>query len=195
MKKVAVTGNLASGKTQALKFLKKLGAYTLNSDKIANDLLLNKESIKKKVINFFGQNILTKGKIDKKKLAKIVFNDKKKLKFLEDLLHPEILNIIEKSYCKVKDKNFSMFAVELPLLYEIGWQSHFDYVILILTKEEIAKKRYKGKDYRNRVKRMFPVKRKAKLADFVIDNNQPLLSLEKKIKKISQIINAKEHPS
>jgi len=187
LKKIAITGGVATGKTQALKIFKKLGSYTINSDDIVHNLLKNKK-IKLQIIKKFGKKILEKGKIDRKKLAKIVFANKKTLTILEKIIHPQVIYEIEKEYEKVKNKNFVFFVVEVPLLFEIGFQKYFDITITLIAKEEFAKKRYKYKDYIIRKKRQWSLKEKEKLSDFTITNNQTISSLEKKIKKVSKII-------
>lgn len=189
LKKIAITGSVATGKTEALRIFKRLGSFTLNADDIVHDLLLKDKNIKIAIIKHFGNEISEKGKINRKKLAKIVFEDEDKLKVLEKIIHPKVLNEIEKEYEKVKDKNFTFFVVEIPLLFETGAQKYFDITITISSKEEIAKKRYKGKDYIHRKKRQWLLKEKEKLSDFVITNNQTLPYLEKNIKKVSKIIN------
>ncbi|NGX28807.1 MAG: Dephospho-CoA kinase [Candidatus Anoxychlamydiales bacterium] len=188
LKKIAITGNIASGKSQALKIFNKLGAYTIDADSIVHKLLLNDIDLKTKIVSLFDTTILEDEKIARDKIAKIVFKDETKLKKLENLLHPKVLAEIEKEYEKVKNSNFIFFIVEMPLLFEIGVQKLFDIVITISTKEDIAKKRSKDKDYMLRKKRQMPLKEKEKLSDFVIENNQDISSLEKNIKKISQII-------
>jgi len=183
LKKIAITGNISSGKSEALKIFKKLGSYTINADEKAHNLLENDNTIKKEVIKLFGEKILEKGKIDRKKIAKIVFSDENKLKKLENLIHPKILIEIENEYEKVKNKNFDYFVVEVSLLFEINYQGFFDIVITIAAKDVIAKKRYKDEDYTLRKQRQLETE---KLSDFVIENNQSLSDLEDNIKKLSK---------
>jgi len=188
LKKIAITGNLGSGKSEALKIFKKLGSFTIDADKIAHDLLENDEDLKNRTKILLGNEILKNGKIDRKKIAKIVFSNKDKLKEFEKLIHPKILNEIENFYEKVKNQNFDFFVVEMPLLFEIKGQSYFDIVITISIKDMIAKKRYKDKDYNLRIKNQMPNIEQEKLSDFVIDNNQSISTLEDCIKKISKTL-------
>lgn len=183
LKKIGITGNIASGKTTALKIFKKNKCYCINSDDLTH-LLLNKKDIKKIITEIFGKEILEKNKIDRKKLAKIVFNNKKKLKTLENILHPEILDQIEQEYKKVSKKNYHFFVVEVPLLFEIGIEKYFDYIITIHSKINIAKKRYKDKDYMLRKKNLLSISKKIKLSNYFIENNHSLSSFEKKIEKV-----------
>jgi len=192
--KIAITGNTATGKTEALKIFKKLGSYTLNADDIAHKLL-KKKDVKIQIIKSFGKKITANNKINREKLASIVFKDKEKLKKLEKILHPQILSEIEKKYKNKQNKSYKFFVVEMPLLFEIGAERLFDFTITISLKEDIAKKRYKGKDYKLRKKRQMSSKKKEKLSDFVINNNQNLSCLKENIKKISNIINRRLHES
>jgi dephospho-CoA kinase len=188
LKKIAITGGIATGKTQVLKIFKKLGSYTLNADEIVHTLLKKNKKIKLQIIKNFGKEILENNKINKKKIAEIVFKDIEKLAILEKIIHPEVFKEIKKDYKKVKNENFNFFVVEMPLLFEIGAQKYFDITITVSAKEEIAKKRYKYKDYINRKKRLMSLKEKGSLSDFAITNNQTLSNLEKKIIKISKTI-------
>jgi len=185
LKKIAITGNIAVGKTQALKIFKKLKSYTLNADEIGHELIEKDLEIKNKLLDIFGKKILKNGKIDRKEIAKIVFSDENKLKKLEKLIHPKILKKIEEEYDRIKDKKYSFFVVEIPLLFEINYQSFFDIVILIVAKDAIAKKRYKKKDYNLRKQRQMSEIDTEKLSDFIIENNQNLHDLEENIKKLS----------
>ncbi|NGX51818.1 MAG: Dephospho-CoA kinase [Candidatus Anoxychlamydiales bacterium] len=185
LKKIAITGNLATGKSEALKSFKKLGSYTIDADEIAHELIETDFDIKKHVLDLLGKEILENGKIDRKKAAKIVFSDESKLKKLEKLIHPKVLIEIEKEYNRVKNKNFDFFVVEIPLLFEIRYQSFFDIVITITAKDIIAKKRYKDKDYTLRKQRQLSEVETKKISDFVIENNQSLSDLEENIKKLS----------
>lgn len=188
LKKIAITGGIASGKTQVLKIFKKIGSYTLSSDDIVHTLLKKNKKIKLQVIKEFGSNIVTKGTINRKKLANIVFENVEKLYKLEKILHPQVLKEIAKEYLRVKNKSYNFFVVEMPLLFEIGAQKYFDITITVKAKEEIAKKRYKHKDYINRKKRLMSLKEKEKLSDFTITNNQTISKLEENIIKISKKI-------
>jgi dephospho-CoA kinase len=186
LKKLAITGDLASGKSEALKIFKSFNAYTLDADKIAHFLLQNDKEIIEKVIKIFGKDIIEKNTIDRKKIAKIAFKDENvvKLKKFEKAIHPKIIKMIEEKFEKVKNKDFSCFVVEMPLLFEIKAQKYFDITITISTKEAIAKKRYKNKDYISRQKRLFSTKRKEKLSNFVIYNNLNKKNLKEQIYQI-----------
>ena len=97
-----ITGIFGSGKSTVALLLSKKGYKHINLDKLGHTIL-NKQ--KSKVVKEFGKEILTKNKIDRRKLKDIVFCNPKKLKRLNKIIHPEIIketkNIIKKSNKKI----------------------------------------------------------------------------------------------
>ncbi|MDD2890747.1 MAG: dephospho-CoA kinase, partial [bacterium] len=83
---IGVTGDIGTGKSTVAKFLKEFSrGEIINVDKLGWEIL---EKKKTKLIDTFGEKIITRGKIDRKKLGKIVFNDKNKLQLLNSITHP-----------------------------------------------------------------------------------------------------------
>ncbi|MBN2479064.1 MAG: dephospho-CoA kinase [Parachlamydiales bacterium] len=189
MLKVAIVGNMLCGKSESLKIFKSLKCYTLSADDITKKILQKNSEIINQVIDLLGKKILTDNKIDRKKVADIVFKNEKILKQYEQILHPEIIKEIFEIYEKVKNKDSkNLFVVEMPLLFEIGAEKLFDVVICISRKDKIEKKDDFYKDYVLRIKRQLPQKEIEQLSDFVIDNNQDLISLKENIIKLSKKI-------
>ena len=91
MIKVAITGNIASGKSEVEKNIRDLGYLVFDADKIAHSCLKNNKNI---IIDTFGSKILVDGEISREKLGNIVFNDKDKLEKLNSIIHPEVIKEI-----------------------------------------------------------------------------------------------------
>ena len=183
--KVAVTGQVSSGKSTVCSYFKAFKAYVVDADKLVHKLLSPKTLIGKKVIEHFGLEIVRNNKIDRQKLSKIVFNDAKKLKVLEKLIHPPVLEEIEKLYKKHKDK-YVFFVVELPLLFEVKAEKNFDYVITIVGNKKIQDKM---KDYKDKSKKLLPIKQKISKSNFVIYNDFNFTHLKNEVKKIAISLN------
>lgn len=198
MKKIAITGGIASGKTTVRRILKKHGAYQLNSDDIIHQLLSEDKPSIDQVITLLGPKILADGKIDRKKVAEIVFSDDQKLKALEGILHPKLLEIINQEYNRVKEEgSYKSFVVEMPLVQEIGKERDFDVIIAVLCDEEKAKKRcvFSEEEYVKRMKNQWSTLKKAKLADYTIVNNGSMKELEKQTLDFIEKLNKQENSS
>lgn len=199
--KIAVTGSVACGKSSVCRFFKELGAHVVSADEIVHQLLSPDTIVGQQIITLIGQDIVVNHQIDRSKIAKKVFNQFSLLQSLENLLHPEVMREIEKQYEQAKTHHTSpLFIVEMPLLFEKGWESFFDIVVTVDADEELCKTRFEAKglgtreDYAQRMSRLLSQKEKMKRSDFVIVNNgclngvrnQVLELYNKMIKKKSQ---------
>ncbi|MBQ9103658.1 MAG: dephospho-CoA kinase [Clostridia bacterium] len=131
--KVAITGGIGSGKTSVLEILKDKGYRTFNCDESANKALKDRAVIKKIRKQFpFAVKGLLFPKIDKKALAERVFSDENARKHLEMITHPYIVNDVIKCAERVGGVSF----IEVPLLFEGGYQNLFDKTIVVVRDKE-----------------------------------------------------------
>lgn len=187
LEKVAITGGIGCGKTTVGRLLEKQGAYLVNADAIVHRLLTENRDVIEKVVQIFGEGIIENGVINRRKVAAIAFEDRKKLDALEDVLHPLVYeDIVEAS--TVHDPKYRFFAAEIPLLFESKNAYDFDHIIAVNTKREQAIKRsgFTEKEYDLRMARHLNPDEKAKRASFVINNNQDLNALETAVKEFVQ---------
>lgn len=179
LKKVAVTGGLASGKSSVCRVLRNLGAYVVSADEIVHRLLSPETTIGKKVIDLIGKDIIKHGTIDRGVIAERVFNQPSLLKSLEQILHPAVGATIKNEYEQaIKEGKSKLFVAEIPLLFESQNLNSlpYDKTIVVLSDDAVCKKRYEqsghnAQDYERRMKQQMPTIEKAKLADYVIHNN------------------------
>lgn len=194
LKKIAITGGVASGKTSVCRFFKELGAYVVNADAIVHELLKPDTDLSQQIIQQFGPEIIRNGQISRRKLADQAFKDPKQLKKLEGLLHPAVLRKIEELYAAAcNEGSFSSFVVEIPLLYEIGAETFYDVVVAVLADEAQAKKRFEQAgfqktEYDLRMKRQLTPKQKAAKAHTTITNNGSLEELRHEVIKLNRIL-------
>ena len=191
MKKVAVTGGIASGKSSVCRIFRSCGAYVVNADEIVHQLLSPSTVIGQQVIKLLGTEIVRDDQLDRKKIAKKVFLDSQKLQALENLLHPAVLNEIEKVYRQIKDsKTYALFVAEIPLLYESESEKFYDAVIAVISEPENCKNRfqeatgYSSIEYERRMERQMHPEVKAAKANYVIINNGTFEELKEKALKI-----------
>lgn len=191
MKKVALTGNIASGKTISLKIIKKLGFPTISSDEIYHHLLKTDKHLRQKLSDHFGTAIInSNGNINTIFLRKLLTINPDEINFIEKLSHPKILREIKIFLQKNLKQKKDLVVVDIPLLFEKKLQSMFDFVITIYCSKSTQKKRLRHREFDDDdIKFMFsrqlPVKIKLKQSDFTIRNDKiSIKQLEQEIKKI-----------
>jgi dephospho-CoA kinase len=177
--KIGLTGHIASGKSTALQYFKRLGAYTVNSDKLVHEVLKNSK-INAKIKKKFD----IKGRISRKKLAQIVFENKIKLKQLQSILYPKVKELISMHHLQAKKTKAPLFIVEVPQLFEQGWDKHFDLNVCMQTKKENLYKRSHFEDFEQRLKLQMSQKEKEKRSDFLLNNDGTKSQLKKQIEHI-----------
>jgi dephospho-CoA kinase len=172
---VGLTGNYGMGKSTILSMFKKFGAITLDADSIVR-ILLTEKDILEKIRGLLGDKVFYKnGSLNKDVVAKLIFNNNKLRHNIEDILHPIVFERINDFLDKIHEQD-KVIVIEIPLLYERGYEDRFDRTITVHTKENIALDRIEKegidrKDALLRLKSQLPVEEKVKRSDFIIDNN------------------------
>ncbi len=189
MKKIGLTGSIGTGKSTVAKIFQELGAYVIDADKIVHELL-KRDDVKEKIREAFGDVFDSKGEVDRKKLASIVFNNPEKKKVLESILHPLVFQEINRFFKEVEEKDPEAVAIaEVPLMIETGSYKNYDKIIVVYAPEELQLKRLleKGMSKEEAIKRIksqMPIDEKVKYADIVIENTSTLEDLRKKVEEV-----------
>ncbi|MBR2069920.1 MAG: dephospho-CoA kinase [Clostridia bacterium] len=174
---IAITGNIGSGKSTVLKTVKELGFPTLSLDEFTSAAY---ELQKDNLIKTFGKEIIVNGNVDRKALAKIVFDDKAKRKQLNELLHPVIFELAFN-----EAKEYPVCFVEVPLLFESGYTDRFDEVWLVVAPKSVLEERVIARDnmtkdeFKKRLSAQITDESKLNLAHYVIKNDGTIEDLKK----------------
>ncbi|MDP6670322.1 MAG: dephospho-CoA kinase [archaeon] len=183
---LALTGNIASGKSTLLKFFKSNDIATVDADKIV-DSLYKEPEVQEKISSLFGT-------FDRKEIASVAFSSEKMKRELEEILHPLVVSEIKKTFSKLAAKNQGIVVVEIPLLFEAGLSGMFDKIIVVHSTREkqierLAKQGLSREDAIARIDSQLSSDEKVKKADFVIDNNSDIEAALKQAEKIISELN------
>ncbi|MCI1273637.1 MAG: dephospho-CoA kinase [Clostridiaceae bacterium] len=187
MIKVALTGNIAAGKSTVQKYLVDKGYKTLDTDEVASELRISrKDDI---VAAYSGLDIQkSSGEISRVKLAHYVFGHPERVKYLANLMHPWIREEIYKFFDKNKSED--IVFVGIPLVFESHLENDYDKIIMIYTDDEIRLQRLIKRngydvDYaKRRMSSQMSQNEKVAKSDFVVYNNSSRSEVFKQIDDI-----------
>ncbi|MDC6405529.1 MULTISPECIES: dephospho-CoA kinase [Maribacter] len=186
MKIIGLTGGIGSGKTTVAKMFEELGVPIYNSDLEAKKLMHTSKTIRKKLVDLFGETAYQEGKLNRAYIAQSVFNDPKLLKRLNKIVHP----VVRKHFVKWSETQNAPYVIqETALLFENNAQGLYDKVILVTAPTEVRIKRLLERDNATReeilarMNNQLEDSKKLPLADYVIEN----IDLEKTSAKVDEI--------
>jgi dephospho-CoA kinase len=179
---VGLTGGVASGKSIVSRILKEEGAYLIDADQIARELVQPRTPTWKELIKVFGKEILQKdGSIHRKKLAAKVFSDPEQRNLLNRILHPRIKKEMGRRLKAIGQKDPEVIVViDVPLLIETGDHREMDKIIVVISTEEQQIERLKERqgvsqeEAQRIIASQIATEEKLKVADFVIRNEGSL---------------------
>jgi dephospho-CoA kinase len=191
---VGLTGGIVGGKSIVASMFKDLGAKIIDADKLGHSVILPHKPAWKKIVNLFGKDILRNNlTIDREKLGKTVFTNQALLKKLNEITHPEIIKILKKEIDLVKNTTHNrgkILIIDAALIYEAKIDRLMDKIIVVYINEDeqinrLTKRNNLSKrDALQRIKSQMPMKKKAEMADYVIDNSSSLDKTKKQVEKI-----------
>ncbi len=197
MKTIGLTGGIASGKSTVAKMLKEKGAYLLDADKLAREVVEPDEPAWRQIVDWLGESILQPDRhIDRSKLASLVFDDKSKLEKLNKIVHPQVGYRFKalKEEILLKDPE-AVIVYDIPLLIEAGMQKMVDHIVLVFVPREVQIQRLQQRDGLSRreaelrLKAQLPLEEKRKQAHTVIDNSSSLEETARQVDQFWQRIN------
>jgi dephospho-CoA kinase len=179
--KVAVTGGPGSGKSTVCSRFKALSVRVLSADELARKAVAPGTETYDRILAFFGHEVAGDGGyLNRRLLRRIIFEDAGARKVLEQMIHPEVLKTIQREMTQANIDGCKLVVVEVPLLYEVGMEVHFDVVIAVSTDRELQIKRLIARDKITREDAVMLLaaqlsdEEKAVRADFVIRNVGPI---------------------
>jgi dephospho-CoA kinase len=186
---VVLTGGIATGKSTVANLFMLHGFLTIDADKIAHKLL---DIHSDKIASLFGQEYVENGKVLRKKLGNLIFNDIDEKKKLEHFIHPLIKEEIGKEASLFESKN-KPYLIDIPLFFE---NKNYDIAksIVVYTPKEIQIQRLQKRDNCDevtalaRINNQMDIEEKKALATYVIDNSENLKHLTNEVERVKNEI-------
>lgn len=180
MLKVGLTGSIAVGKTFVCECLRELGAFVLDADQTAREVVAPNTPGLRKIVENFGTEILTiEGELDRVKLGAIVFENEEKRLLLNSIVHPLVFEAQEKWLTEKEAENPKGIAViDAALMIESGSYKRFTKLIVVWCKPAIQLERLMLRnnlteaEALKRINSQMPQEEKKRFADFLIDTSE-----------------------
>lgn len=175
---VGLTGSILSGKSTALSYFAKSGAGTVSADELVRTLYQT-PAVRKRLVSLFGS-------AEPAEVACRVFSDCASRRKLEEYLHPKVLALAAK---RVKSLPNTVVVVEVPLLFEAGWDELTDLNVVVLGDRRTLAKRLASRgitaaEYKRRIAGQLPENEKALRADIILSNRGDKADLGLKVKRL-----------
>jgi dephospho-CoA kinase len=200
MLNVGLTGGIATGKSTVVRMLAGKGARVIDHDALVHALQEPGQPVWSRIVETFGRGILdAEGRIDRKKLGALVFDDEQRRKALESIVHPAVLEEAQRERDRIgREDGKAIVLSDIPLLLEVGMQGLFDLILLIYAPPEVQIVRVMKRNSLNReealarLKSQMPIDEKLKRADIVVRNDGTMRDLEKRVGDVWQELLSRE---
>jgi dephospho-CoA kinase len=196
MRKIGLTGGIASGKSTVAAMLRELGFDVIFADEISRGLLRSGEEALHETIREFGPEILgPDGMLDRKKLAAIVFSVQSKLDKLNAIIHPRVEAEMLRQFGELEREGRSVAFVEAALLVEAGYMQDLDGLVVAWCRPEQQMERLIGrgmteKEAQARIGAQMPVEKKLKLATYRIDCSGSMEETRRQVGELAERLRA-----
>ncbi|BBN99409.1 dephospho-CoA kinase [Sporolactobacillus terrae] len=191
MIKIGLTGGIASGKSMVSRWLIAHGYPVIDADRVSREVVTPGEKGLDLIVRHFGKGmLLPSGALDRKRLGALIFQDDKKRKLLNELLHPLIRSRMFQQLDELEKRREPIVFLDIPLLYESGLETWTDKTLVVyVTPEEQLKRLMKRnglaeEQARDRINAQMSLEAKAKRADAIIDNNGSVKKTEEQIRAL-----------
>jgi dephospho-CoA kinase len=185
--KVALTGGIGSGKSTAGDFFEDLGAVVVDADQLAREVIERGTDGFDELVATFGDEILTNGILDRRKLGEIVFADPKARKTLEEIIHPRVAEAFDEIV--QESPAGSVIVYQIPILVETKGEDRFDYVITVESNLDLRIARLKERGMKSyeidaRLKTQASDEQRAAIADLIFKNDGDLDQLLRQVENV-----------
>lgn len=183
---VGLTGGIATGKSTVVGFFKDAGIPVIETDIIAKNLMQKGSKVYQAVVAYFGEEILLSNhEINRQTLGHIIFRDAHQRQALNDIVHPAVKTVMLNDIKKYQAEGKKLIVVDVPLLFEAGFDHYVDVTLLVITDPATQRQRLIDRDQIDpatalrKIKAQWPLARKKEKADYLLDNSHSILTSKK----------------
>ena len=191
MKVIGLTGGIASGKSTVTKLLRQYGLDVLDADAIAWELAQPNNKLWQSYVDRYGERVLLSDQqLNRQAVADIVFSQPEEKAWMDGMAHPIIKAEIQNQLNHLSEAGKKAAVIDVPLLYEAGWDKLVDEVWLVYVDSEVqlqrlmARNGYDVQEAARRIKAQMPLAEKRRKAQVVIDNNGTAQELAERVKNL-----------
>ena len=180
---IGLTGNIGSGKSTVAAFLREMGYPVLDADLLSE----RARELKKAELKALFPEAFLGEELDRRRLAQLVFSDPQKLRALEELIHPEVRRLLEEELSRLEAP---LVFVEIPLLFEKGWEGRLQGTILVAApleerlKRAMARSGLSREEVLARERAQMPEEEKRRRATWVLENRGSLEDLRAQVQAL-----------
>ena len=176
MELIGLSGGIGSGKSTVSQFLRELGARVVDADEAARAVVEPGTPGFEQVVAEFGPGIAAGGRLDRARLADLVFHDQAALARLNAIVHPLVREWMAERIAEAAEEGVEWVVQDIPLLFEAGYEGLFKATILVYVPAAVQLERLVARgmdpeDARARIANQLPIEEKRARATYVIDNS------------------------
>jgi dephospho-CoA kinase len=192
---VGLTGGIATGKSTVSEILRGLGAIVLDADVLAREVVEPGQPALEAIVREFGREVLQPdGRLDRKRLAAIVFAAPERRKKLEAITHPAIRDRFVARLAELERQGFDGLVFwDAPVMIETGGHKAMERLVVVITDGATQRARAVSRDgdaadVERRIANQMPLEDKARLADYVIDNSGDRAATEARTREVHEAL-------
>lgn len=188
---IALTGNIASGKSTVAEVWAALGACIISADELARRAVEPGSEALRRIVERWGPGmLLPSGALDRAALRDIVFHDDEERRRLEEIVHPEVNRLRRIEMDRARERGCQLVVADIPLLFETGLDQDFALVVLVDAPEPIRHARLVGNralppdEAQRMIDAQWPAERKRAGSDYIIENDGSLEVLRERAQEV-----------
>lgn len=190
MYRIGLTGGVGCGKSTVSSYMAELGIPVIDGDRLSREAVTLGSEAMEAIRRVFGPEVfLPDGRLDRAKMAKLVFSDEDKRQALNAIIHPYVWKRTEEGLITAQNNGHRLAVLDMPLLLEIGWQLRSEAVWVVKAPVDMQIRRVCARDGATpeeamaRIRKQMPTENKLHYADVVIDNSHSIAATRRQVRE------------